>query len=87
MSDSLCEFVYVVETGEYEQRHVFGVYASLEAAVRGVKETFGAPYIVRWHDLEPGEDFVTLTGDFERVPNYSTKHRVHFDITETKLGV
>ena len=87
MTESLCESVHVVETGEYEQRFVFGVYASIDAAVRGIKAAYGPPYIVRWHQVEPGEDFVTLTGDFEAVPDYSIKHRAHFDITEMELGV
>ena len=82
----MSETVYVVETGEYEQRYVFGVYVSLAAAVLSIKETYGAPYVVRWHDVEPGEDYSTLTGDFEAVQHHSTRHQAHFDITEMPLN-
>lgn len=43
------------------------------------------PYIVAWREVEPDEDYWTLTGDFEAVQHYSTKHQAHYDITEMEV--
>ena len=42
--------VIVVETGDYEQRYIFGVYADRDAARRGVRASYGDPYVVEWED-------------------------------------
>lgn len=77
--------VWIVETGDYEQRHVAGIYVSLEAAVDGIKETYKPPYRVAWYEVEHGEDCSTLTGDFEAVLHYSIEHTAYFDIRPMEL--
>lgn len=73
--------VWVVESGDYEQRFVWGVYRSPDAAVASIKATYGPPYIVRWNDVEDcTEDRYCLSGDFEGVVGYSTKHVGCWDI-------
>ena len=73
--------VWVIETGDYEQRGVFGVAVSPEAAAACVKDCFTAPYIVRWD--EPTE--AGITGHFRSVPNYSISHTARFDFTEHEV--
>ncbi len=85
--------VYLVETGDYEQRHVMLVAVSLQAAVDEIKRVFSAPYIVHWHDLKdeswqyegkPYEEW-GLMGDFERVAGFSTRHTGEFTISSEEL--
>jgi hypothetical protein len=63
---------YVVQHGDQEDCHVWGVYASLERAVAGIKATFPVPpYAVEWGSVEqrrPG--YWELTGQFSRVEGY-----------------
>lgn len=77
--------VWIVETGDYEQRGTMAVYSSPEAAEAGIKATFGPPYIVRWEPLERGQQSTSgysyhLTGHFEAVNHYSIEHTGHYDI-------
>ena len=76
--------VFVIETGGYEQRFVFGVAASVEAAIAYIKAQYLRPYVVRW-DLHSKCDTTTLIGHFEATPGYSTRHDAEFDITPTQL--
>lgn len=84
------ESVWLIESGEYEQRGVFGVAESLEAAIAHVKTEFGPPYIVRWEQPKksdyPEFPMITLTGHFEAVPGYSTEHTADYDITECTVA-
>lgn len=80
--------VYVVESGEYSQRSVCGVYISPEVALECTKARYNKPYIVKWSELKPETDsyyWGSFTGEFEAVQGYSTKHVAVFDITEYKL--
>lgn len=72
--------VWLVESGEYEQRGVFGVYASVAAAVAGIKDTYSEPYVVSWQALAEVGDEWQLVGDFARVPGYCVNHRGVYDI-------
>jgi hypothetical protein len=73
--------VWVAEHGEYEQRGVWGVYASAEAAVAAIKAKFAdPPYRVSWDQYET-EVEVTLTGVFELVPDHSTSHTSTWEIS------
>ena len=67
--------VWVVETGEYEDRFIVGIYDSRKSAIEGIKEPYGSPYVVRWEQNER-----ILTGHFEEVANYCTKHSADFEI-------
>jgi hypothetical protein len=77
--------VWLVEAGEYEDRMVFHVAASLDAAVEAVKRAYAPPYVVRWESIqrqpEPGRGW-RLTGHFEAVAGKSVRHTGHFDIEE-----
>lgn len=64
--------VYIVESGEYEQRMTWGVYSSVENAAAAIKDPYGPPYIVRWAEpRQDAEDSYVLVGHFERVDGYS----------------
>ena len=69
--------VWVVESGDYEQRGIDGIYGSFSSAIEGIKAGFGSPYIVDW--VQDGDD---LVGHFEEVLHYSTKHTARFYIDE-----
>lgn len=81
----LPELVYVIECGEHEGRHVMAVAASIASAVDYLKTTYAAPYQVRWEDVLDEIDSVTLTGHFEQVLGYSTRHVARFEITAHAL--
>jgi hypothetical protein len=77
--------VWVIEEGEYEQRHVFGVATSPQAAERMIRATYPEPYVVTWEDLKQrGEEYV-LVGHFSQVPHCSTTHVAEYDITPHTL--
>lgn len=89
--------VWIVETGEYSQRGIAGVYSTPEKAEQGIKDVYSEPYKVAWEPIkdtswtypidgrtERVEQF-TLVGHFEAVPGYSAKHRNEFDITAHEL--
>ncbi len=68
--------VWMVESGEYEQRGVMFIAASKDAAIRAVKDSY-ADYKVVWAETDGG-----LAGTFEELQYLSTKHIAYFDITE-----
>lgn len=75
--------VWIIESGEYEQRHVFGVAVSLERAIQLIKDEHPPPYIVKWDDFEPwpeGPERGFLVGHFTAVPGYATGHTAEYDI-------
>lgn len=76
--------VWIIKTGEYSQRYVFGVASSLAAAVAAIKRVYGPPYIVDWDESEV-ESEGQLIGKFDRVLNYSTDHVALFDIDEAEV--
>ena len=74
--------VWVVESGDYENRGIVLVADSLESAVGAVKTLYEFPYIVRWEDV--GEDEVeggVLVGHFDAVLHYSTKHTAEYEVS------
>jgi hypothetical protein len=80
--------VYVVETGEYEQRYVVGVADSVESAVDCIKSIYGEPYIVEWGDVTPdgwSPDTWDFSGTFEFVPGKSIAHKALFSITKMSV--
>lgn len=80
------ETVYVIETGEYEQRYIFGVADSIAAAVQHIKATYRAPYVVQWDEpSSDSADFTFLVGHFDAVVGKSTKHTASFEITAESL--
>lgn len=80
------EHVWVMETGDYEQRFVSGVYSSPEVAFDILRETYRSPYVVTWNGIEvEGEDYATITGQFEAVQGLSTKHASGFELTRYEI--
>lgn len=78
--------VWIVEEGDYEQRGVVLVAASLDAAVNEIKRMYGPPYRVAWDDLNyDDETSPCLTGHFEGVRGYSTTHTAHYSISKMPL--
>jgi len=79
--------VYVVETGDYKQRHVSAVASSIDKAVEAIKATYPPPYVVAWQEVEHlanGAD-ARLVGKFEWVPGYSTEHVGEWDISAYEI--
>lgn len=74
--------VWIIESGEYEQRHIDGVALSLEGAVAFIKARYGLPYIVRWEEAVPDGEDCSLVGHFSEVMGKSTRHDCSFDITK-----
>jgi hypothetical protein len=74
--------VWVIESGEYENRGVDGVAISTDAADRFIRARFPAPYIVTWNRV----DDTTLVGEFEQVLGRSTRHQSTYDFTEYEVG-
>ena len=75
--------VWLVETGEYEGRYIFGIYDSYDSAIVGIKDKFSPPYVVVWEKSDDG-----LTGHFEEVNGYSIRHTAQFDIQpDSVLGL
>ena len=74
--------VWIVESGEYEQRGIVLVAASREAAFEAVKALYGPPYRVKW-SIAPEDkyDAEALIGEFEQVTGYSVGHTARFDAT------
>lgn len=72
--------VWVCESGEYENRGINLVAATLQAAIAAIKARYGPPYVVRWDEpkLEKWGDW-SLTGHFEVVPGYSIQYTDYFE--------
>ena len=80
--------VWVIEAlGWPEDRYVFAVAASVEAALNCIKEAYGPPYKVEWQEpTKEDDDHYELGGRFRPVPNYSTAHTASFGITRYELA-
>lgn len=80
--------LWIIETGDYEERYVFCVCETPSAGFAHVIATFGSPYVVAWRDIKQTRDDAdgfkqfTLTGDFSGVHGFSTQHTANFDATE-----
>lgn len=48
--------VYVVDSGDYEQNAVYGVYSSLEKAIEETKKPYLEEYVVEWGELQESTD-------------------------------
>lgn len=79
-NDTESATVWVIHTGDYEQRDVFGIAVSLDAAVKHVKSRYGNPYVVDWTEPEGGDGFYILRGNFSHVQGYSTQHVGEYEI-------
>lgn len=79
--------VWLVESGEYEQRGVVGIYESLEAAEACIKARYAPPFpdIVRWEPLEQSVDGWTLTAHFEKLNGYSVGGPSYWDIQPVEV--
>lgn len=74
--------VWVIETGEYEQRFVWAVASSPEKATELVKQAYGKPYKVQWKELQKDdENCYTLEGKFSSVNGYSTSHTDYWEFS------
>lgn len=75
--------VWLIYNGEYEDRDVIGVAASLTDAVVFIKNHYPAPYVVTWEGPSQSADNEwSLSGQFESVPRFSVRHTDRFDIIE-----
>ncbi len=72
--------VWIVESGDYEQRGIDLVAESLEAAIKAIKERYGPPYIVEWDELNEDKWGLSLTGNFAHVAGKSAEHTGTFEI-------
>lgn len=80
------DVVWIVESGDYEQRGIDLVAASPEAAVAAIKGRYdNGHYVVRWEDPTSDDRGWTLVGHFDAVPGWSTEHRAIYDITEYEV--
>ena len=88
--------VWIIETGEYEQRHVFGGAVSPERAALYVIECYSEPYKIKWEPVKyqpwgaddngkPYEEY-ELIGHFEDVPGKSIAHTATFTITPLNIS-
>lgn len=75
--------VWVSETGDYEQRGVWGVHSSVAAGLEDLRRAFKAPYRVTWESPVSGyaEGAVEVTGFFDAVPGYSIRHSATWTFT------
>ncbi len=82
VSPSTTPTVWVVEHGDYDERGIVLVAATDDAAVKAVKDSYPPPYIVRWDRLcgSRRSGRRVLTGHFEAVQHFSTKHQDDFEI-------
>lgn len=67
--------VWTVELEGYDERtSLFGVYSSMDGAIADLKSFYGSPYVVDW--LEPKETWCgfDVTGRFDAVQGFSSKH-------------
>lgn len=73
--------VWVVESGEYEQRSIDLVAVSRESAIDAIKALYGPPYVVTWEIDKHGE----LLGHFKGIRGLSTEHTAVYSIDEWPL--
>lgn len=71
--------VWIVEAGDYEQRGIWAVAESVEAAVQSIKDPHEG-YTVRWEGPTGGGDAYQLIGHFAGDPGKAIKHDACFDI-------
>ena len=77
--------VWVIESGEYEQRFVNAVASSPEAALEYLRNLYSHPYVVTWEPLvKDGEDY-SITGHFEAETGFSIKHTCVYSLTKYEL--
>lgn len=81
--------VWIVESGDYEQRGIDLVTDSPESAIKAIKARFPSPYIVAWDEpteyTSKGETTISLQGVFGAVLHYSVSCVVVFDITKWQV--
>ena len=78
--------VWLIESGEYEQRGVWGVADSVVSAVEFIKQKFPPPHQVSWDEpVQLDDDTWRLTGAFGAVQYYSIEHENTFDITKYEV--
>jgi hypothetical protein len=76
--------VWMVEKDGYpDETYVVGLFVSLDRAIAGIKERYGAPYKVTWDEpKDDGDNETIVTGHFEAVPDYSIEHTASYIIHE-----
>ncbi len=78
--------VYIVESGDYEQRGVDLVADSMDAAARAIQRRYSSPpYVVEWKPVLVVDGIGTLVGEFADVPGWSVGHTGVFEITAYEL--
>lgn len=82
--------VWVVESGDYEQRGIDLIAESVEAAVAALKARYGSPYIVEWGEIEERSGVtqgnpwreLTLKARHSHVPGYAVGHTNTYTFSE-----
>ena len=77
--------IWVIESGEYEQRGVDGVALSPDHGLQFLQDRYKDPYVVKWLPLERNGNGASVTGQFEAVQGFSIKHTCRFDMTEHEV--
>ena len=81
----MADTVWVVESGEYEQRSVDLVARTLEDAVKALKEGYAKPYEVTWGEVVEERGFTLIRAEFDEVLGYSARHNAVFYFSEYDL--
>jgi hypothetical protein len=84
MAEARAGHVWIVETGEYEQRYIVGVYGgTIDHAAAAVRAEYPPPYVVEWET--PRQDRYTgfehiweMVGHFAAVEGKSVEHDATF---------
>lgn len=82
--------IWICESGEYEQRGIDFVCASVESGVAHLKAKYSTPYIVTWDEAveeRRGDRHVSfkVVGHFQCVIGLSSKHNCEFEFTEYEV--
>lgn len=78
----MAETVWLVESGEYEQRGVDLVGATKASAAAALRRSYGPPYRVEWVDHLDDPERPHMIGRFEDVAGFSTEHVSWFYFSE-----
>lgn len=77
--------VFVIESGDYEQRSVDGVVTSPEAGLRYLQALHPHPFKVTWEGPKPDKEDFVIVGRFEQVQHFSTAHVCVYRLTPYQL--
>lgn len=66
--------------------YTIGYWQSEDSALAALKERYAPPYRVKWtNERRDEEETFFITGQFEKVLHYSTKHEATFSIRRAEV--